>query len=204
MQLPQSQAFLASSGTLLFNVTVAWFLHALDTLRGRTIVREFERAAEESGFPYEPRITWAQPGMFEEITLNKVRAWSKENLDGKVLYMHTKGAFTVHPANEDWRMSMESRLLGPWRVRLEDLDAVDAVGMHWITPQQFSQRGVDASFFAGNFWWARADYLAQLNPISPLELATRYAAESWIGMKNPRVKDLAPGWPVYLFSCKRA
>lgn len=42
--------------------------------------------------------------------------------------------------------------------------------------------------------WADGAYLATLAEVGT---ASRYHAEGWIGTGNPRVCDLAPGWPVY-------
>lgn len=179
---------------------VAWFIHALDTPRGHEIVQEFCDLAVESEFIVEPFITWAQPGEFEEVTLNKLRECSIDNPGAKVLYTHTKGAYTVHLINEVWRVTMATRLITPWHVRLADLEEVDAVGLHWLTPGMTDQSGTRVakhSFFGGNFWWARADYLATLPLLPTLTAATRYRAEHWIGRGKPKVKDLSPGWPAY-------
>jgi hypothetical protein len=48
------------------------------------------------------------------------------------------------------------------------------------------------NFFAGNFWWASADYLGKLAAPS---MANRWEAEKWIGTGKPRVCDLIPGFP---------
>jgi hypothetical protein len=49
-------------------------------------------------------------------------------------------------------------------------------------------------FFAGNFWWARASYLRTLEP--PLE-ESRWQAETWVSLGEPKVYDVLPGWPNY-------
>jgi hypothetical protein len=46
--------------------------------------------------------------------------------------------------------------------------------------------------FGGNFWWANANYLRTL---PPLRYKDRFDAETWIGLGNPLVHDLLPGWP---------
>ena len=73
----------------------------------------------------------------------------------------------------------------------------DAVGCHWLTAEQFSswapQEFPDGTpFFGGNFWIARCDYLRTLPEPST---RSRFDAERWIGLGDPRVLDLNPGWP---------
>jgi hypothetical protein len=73
----------------------------------------------------------------------------------------------------------------------------DAVGCHWLTAEQFSswapQEFPDGTpFFGGNFWMARCDYLRGLPEPST---RSRFDAERWIGLGDPRVLDLRPGWP---------
>lgn len=180
---------------------LAWFCHALDTPLGHEIVQEFRDLAAEAGFNVIPEITWASAGEFEEVTLNRIRVWSDGHSTARILYTHTKGAYTVHPMNEAWRMTMASRLIGPWPSRVSELDDVDAVGLHWLTPGDTNRDGskvAEARYFGGNFWWARADYLLRLPELPKLTAENRWEAEAWIGLGNPRIKDLSPGWPTYL------
>jgi hypothetical protein len=184
-------------------MTIAHFYHALDTEQGQRIYGEHKFLMDEAGFgPDLFEVTWVKPGEgFEDVTLRKLHAWAKgAEPDSKVLYGHTKGAFHPDPIQENWRRTMDSRLTGAWFPRLFELDAFDVVGLHWLdsgaTNLQFGIVVVDP-FFGGNFWWARADYLAVLPDLSVLAEETRFEAEGWVGKSNPRVKDLSPGWPTY-------
>src|SRR5580704_13335877 len=117
---------------------IAWFLHALDSELGSEIVVEFKAAAAEVRFPAEPIVTWVQPGQWEDHTLNRARAWSHDNPDGLVLYMHTKGAHHAfvkdgHDTQKLWRGVMTDRLLCAWVARLEDLQGYDTSGVWWLT-----------------------------------------------------------------------
>jgi hypothetical protein len=170
------------------------FYHALDTADGHRIYDEHLALMSETGFsPDMFEVNWVKPGDgFEELTLNRLRAAAKPG--DRILYSHTKGAFTRHPINENWRQAMDSRLIGPWRSRVCELDDYDLVGMHWLTPEEFGQRGVKSPFFGGNFWWTRGEYILTLPEVPP---GDRYAAENWVGSGNPVVKDLSPGWPTY-------
>ena len=82
---------------------------------------------------------------------------------------------------------MTRHVITGWRDCLDLLGQVDAVGCHWLPPQDGLW-----PFFGGNFWWATAAYLRQL---PELDWTTRWRAEDWIGIGQPKVHDLLPGWP---------
>lgn len=173
---------------------VAWFLHALDVPRGHEIADELQAFAEEARFPVKPLITWAQPGEFEELTLNKIRKWSRANPGAAVLYCHTKGAYHVFDGTEQWRSCMADRLIGAWPPRLAELCAYDTTGVHYLTREEFPDHVVDP-YYAGNFWWATSDYLAKLPKLPKLTEEARGQAEVWIGSGNPNWHALETGWP---------
>jgi hypothetical protein len=120
-----------------------------------------------------------------------------------VLYAHTKGAAAPGPHQDAWRRSMTCALLSELGRNLEALEAdYDAVGSHWLTPEEFppERRYVDGRwtttpYFGGNFWLASASFLRAL-PEPPLE--SRHDAEAWIGRgpRPPRALNLVPGWPL--------
>jgi hypothetical protein len=139
-------------------------------------------------FPY-------QGDGFEQVTLGFLRDWARvQPEDRPVLYAHDKGSFHPSEQNDLWRREMTSGLLDEWQLNVEILQDSDAVGLHWLTPEEFGWEGIISPFFGGNFWWANAGYLASLP--APQE-ATRFQAEAWIGLGDPQVVDLAPGWPPY-------
>lgn len=114
-----------------------------------------------------------------------------------VLYAHTKGARDNSPWNALWRRSMTSHLVSGWEQSAGFLErnGTDAVGCHWLTPEEHHDPPdyvVESPFFGGNFWVARASYLRRL---PPLESQYRHQAEEWVGLCNPVVRDLLPGWP---------
>ena len=136
---------------------------------------------------------------FEQVTLACVREHARAGRSRAILYAHTKGAYRTDPLSDVWRQDMTARVVAGWESALALLDeGRDAVGAHWLepgTPSPDGQVTTDGPpFFAGNFWLASAAYLATL---SEPGTASRYHAEGWIGTGNPRVHDLAPGWPVY-------
>lgn len=136
---------------------------------------------------------------FEQVTLQAMHDWAKEaGPDTPVYYAHTKGAFQDYPANHRWRRSMDSALINSWHDWVAELDsgAYDAIGLHWLTHQDYPDWISPARpMFGGNFWWARAGYLASL---APVEHGSRWHAEGWVGTGFPRVHDLQPGWPSYV------
>ena len=175
---------------------VAWFLHALDVPRGHEIADELIQLAAEARFPVLPRITWAKPGQFEELTLNKIREWSIENPGYAVLYCHTKGAYHVFSGTDQWRRCMADRLIGAWPPRLKELADHDTTGVHYFTEAEFGREIVGvANYYAGNFWWANSDYLATLSVLPELNAEDRGEAEVWIGRGNPNWHALETGWP---------
>jgi hypothetical protein len=177
-------------------VSIAWFCHALDTPAGHDIVREFQSAAAEVQFPATIRVTWASPGTFEDVTLNQVRVWSQENPGGHVLYTHTKGASNQWESQFYWRSVMLDRLLRAWPARVADLVNYDTSGVWWFTPETMPEHVV-SPYYAGNFWWARASYLATLPELPRLTEDARYEAEAWVGRGEPRARWMSQEWPVF-------
>lgn len=146
---------------------------------------------------------------YEQWTLAAMHRWAKAaDPQTPVYYAHTKGAYQDHPFNHNWRRGMEALLMGTsaihtWRDRVGDLASGkwDAVGLHWLTPDDFPVTiSVGRPMFAGNFWWATAGYLATLPEVeggNPMLGYNRFKAEEWLGQLQPRVLDLKPGWPEY-------
>jgi hypothetical protein len=131
---------------------------------------------------------------FEEQTLWHVWQWARDQEDpaAAVLYMHAKGTYNRVPVNHWWRRQMTRALLTRWRDHEAALNGgVDAVGCYWATPAD--DPGVPAPHFSGNFWWARAGYLASLP--EPVWAGSRFDAEMWIGQRRPVIRNLLPGWP---------
>jgi hypothetical protein len=133
---------------------------------------------------------------FEQVTLAALHMWCQDaDPEIPVFYGHTKGAFSNHPVAAPWRRAMTAVCVARWRDRVADLAAVDAAGLHWLTPEAFPGY-VSSPFFGGNFWWATAGYLASLAPVDPGDV-NRYSAESWVGTGNPVVRALSTAWPEY-------
>lgn len=107
------------------------------------------------------------------------------------LYCHSKGAGNPSGFQDAWRASMTRHVVDGWRRCTDILTSSDATGCHWLTPRRYPAH-VTSPYFGGNFWWATAGYLASLPECST---GRRHDAERWLGLGNPRVFDLLPGWP---------
>jgi hypothetical protein len=150
-----------------------------------------------TGAGLHPPDTWIKASTgYEQLTLTALRDYAMKSTDDEpVLYAHTKGARHSCQCNAYWRRSMTSHVIGDWRRCVHFLSSHDAVGCHWLTPQEHHdppERSVTTPYFGGNFWWARSGYIRCL-PV--LDNTSRFGAESWIGQAGPRVCNLLPGWP---------
>lgn len=131
---------------------------------------------------------------WEQLTLQRVHQDVHEVPgDFAVLYAHAKGSSRDTDDNAAWRRSMTRVLVRGWESCADLLSqGYDAVGCHW---SEIAVPGQPARVsFAGNFWWARASYLRKL-PVP--ENKTRWSAETWVSLGDPKVYDLLPGRPDY-------
>jgi hypothetical protein len=72
---------------------------------------------------------------------------------------------------------MEYFAIDHWRDCVKALQDHDACGVNWRT--------TPSPHFSGNFWWAKASYVANL----PHAIGTGYVdPEMWIGINAPKVK----------------
>lgn len=178
------------------------FYHLWTGGYGEEIWQEHEQVLNESGFPEEVVKVRRVSDGYEDITLNALREFCRTAVpDTPVFYAHAKGA--AYPlylrckdtgrlsddVNARWRQDMTDRLARCWRQRMADLRDHDVVGLYYVEPPAAS-----ASHFAGNFWWARAGYIATLPPLPRLDALNRWEAEKWVCSGNPRVKALSRGF----------
>lgn len=119
---------------------------------------------------------------YEQPTIRAMHQRCKElPADMPVLYTHAKGSYSTSGFNDNWRRTMDERLVPAWPEILGYLSEADTVGMYW--------REAPKPHFSGNFWWATAGYLASLPEVTD---ETRYDAEFWIGQGKPSFRDLDP------------
>ena len=126
---------------------------------------------------------------WEQVTLEKVHEFA-QNDDGAIFYAHTKGAWSRSELARQWRVSMTHDTVTRWQECVQALRQVEAAGPYWL--KSWEPEHVDHDFFfAGNFWWARSDYVRTLDPVG---VENRYQAEGWIGLKKPTVKNMRDGY----------
>lgn len=119
---------------------------------------------------------------WEQVTLEALHDFVQIE-DGKIFYAHTKGAWNNTDLSKAWRESMTADTVVRWKECVNALDSHDAAGPFWLQSREPEHRD-HKFFFAGNFWWANAHYLRDL---PELNYETRFQAEGWIGLNDPKV-----------------
>lgn len=127
--------------------------------------------------PFEtPKIVQRHNNNFtnENDTLYSMWQFSNLNKTAKILYIHTKGIsyqFHIFRKNVDaWRLYLEFYTIHKWKDCLEKLNEYDIVGTEWtrsdtyVAKNQQINLSKNAGRYAGNFWWANAKYISELNP----------------------------------------
>ncbi len=128
---------------------------------------------------------------FEFPTLTFLHEFCKTH-ECKAFYIHTKGVSRNSPMTDGWRRYMAHFIIERHADCLAALDSHDVCGVNWT---QFPW-----PHFSGNFWWARSQYVAGLEPLSGLATSRRFNAdapwlearhecERWIG-SHPSVRPL--------------
>ena len=118
-----------------------------------------------------------------------------EKGDANILYMHSKGITHLQNARaknvRSWRRYLEYFLIDEWQKCQEALQSANLCGAEWLNCTKTIARQMETpGFFAGNFWWARADYLqtcrdAPPRPWNPEQLyRDRYFCEVFIATGN--------------------
>lgn len=149
------------------------------------------------------KVQYNENKILEANTLQSLWEFCKENPDYRVMYFHTKGLthtteYNCSITTNAWRIYLEYFVIHKWKICLEDLNFYDCVGAEWINQTKFFNSEIEqftygkCLHYAGNFWWATAKYINQLeldyiyNEESGL---TRWKSEMWIGTKNPNYKS---------------
>jgi len=120
--------------------------------------------------------------LHEIPTLNKIKEFSKTNPNSYILYLHTKGiSWPDDYQNEnDWIDMMLYFLVHRFRQCISKLNkGYETLGCNYTT----KAHGKEIPHYSGNFWWAKAEYLDQLNSLSPK--SHRNDAEFWLMKQKP-------------------
>ena len=142
-----------------------------------------------------------QPNVYEGQTLEKMYEHC-QNDDGYVFYFHNKGmmSYTTHipGAIKDWRHYMQYYNLEKWEDCIAKLDeGYDCCGVDWVERHDIKLDFV-VQHYAGNFWWAKCEYIRKLK--HPLHIEEymdvdammrelenyRYCFELWMATGNPK------------------
>ena len=142
-----------------------------------------------------------QPNFYEGQTLAKIYEHCQQN-DDYVFYFHNKGisSYTTHipGAIKDWRNYMQYFNLEKWKDCVAKLDeGYDCCGVDWVERHDIKLDFV-VQHYAGNFWWARSDYIRKLK--HPLKIEDymdveammrelknyRYCFELWMATGIPK------------------
>jgi hypothetical protein len=151
--------------------------------------------AQQRGMTLGAHFSDIDMNRYEAPTLDAMQNWARAHRRSAALYFHTKGVSEPSDAGRTaWRHLMQRHVIERWRQNLQMLQAADAVGVGWYD---------DHPHFSGNFWLARADWLASLPPIHRYQQEhtnlrildqpwDRMACERWIGARpGIRVVSLA-------------
>ncbi|HYV89717.1 MAG TPA: glycosyltransferase, partial [Candidatus Polarisedimenticolia bacterium] len=118
----------------------------------------------------------------EAPTLTLIRLFAEFHRQARILYLHTKGASHPQPTlqNADWRRMMLYFLVERHEQAIAALTSADVVGCNLLEAPK--------RHFSGNFWWAKASYLAGL---APVPAGDRHEAEWWVlSGQNARAQSL--------------
>jgi hypothetical protein len=138
---------------------------------------------------YLPGVTVAEADTgWEQVTLNAVHDFAQTD-NGAIFYAHTKGAWAGSELAKSWRVSMTHDTVTRWQECVKALQTHETAGAYWLRSSQ-PEHEEHEHFFAGNFWWARSDYVRTLDPV---KTDTRYQAEGWIGLGKPTAYVMREG-----------
>jgi hypothetical protein len=123
----------------------------------------------------------------EADTLNALWNFCSIHPDYHVLYFHSKGV--SHTALEfkttiiNWVEYLEYFVIDRWRSCVLQLQTHDCAGTEWIPQHIVELNSISSCHYAGNFWWANANYLASLDPTFLYQ--SRHSPELWINTLSP-------------------
>lgn len=124
---------------------------------------------------------------YETPTLSRLWQWCGENEAGAAMYLHTKGVSAPGDLGKKaWRELMQICVVAAWQENLDRLAVADMVGVDWQDNPRYPH-------FAGNFWMARADWIARLpspedyrrrgGPMIAGHGWDRMSSEMWLGSR---------------------
>ncbi len=150
-------------------------------------ITEINKLVEKLSFRHKITIFHAgeDPQLYEFPGIDMVCRIANQKPNSRILYIHSKGVTRyggpTQKPSELWRRYMEYFVVERWESCLKALEEVDICGVDWTLSES-----TGFPFFAGNFWWGRANYISRCR----LERNNRYDCENFIGTgDNPIVKS---------------
>ena len=126
----------------------------------------------------------------ENLTINKVIEYSKNNKDNYILYIHSKG---ITSKTSYWR-----DLMNYWNIiRYKDCLNILDRGYHTVGINLRSLLKKYFTFYSGNFWWANSNYISTLDYIK--NIYNRINAEHFLLKKYKTNKHISISGP-YIYS----
>lgn len=135
----------------------------------------------------------------ETDTLYSLWSYANQNPDAKILYFYNKGVTHFNHGSwfyttNSWRLYMEYFLIQRWKDCIEKLESYDTVGTEFMKQSNYwdgnnNWREEFNWHYSGNFWWANASYLKNLDPdylFSNEENNIRMRAEFWLCTNKPK------------------
>lgn len=149
---------------------------------------------------------------FEFITLNHLREFCRSTEPSRIWYIHSKGSgnckskTVIHDPKDNWRYFARWRLT--YNIILHWKEFHDALKENEVSGSRLQRidrikkvvvAGKKSYIlkYAGNFWWARSDYVKKL-PLLPRQARPHFGrlkAEKWICKKVRNVANInIPGF----------
>jgi hypothetical protein len=131
----------------------------------------------------------------EADTLLALWQYCQANPQARVLYFHCKGVSHYEQKNgvwkikdgltvDSWRRYLDYVVLEQWQHCVNKLDLYDCAATEWLDHTLYDGKNNFDPHYSGNFWWARASYVAKLDP--RLLYGSNYTqCEKWISTGSP-------------------
>lgn len=134
--------------------------------------------------------------------IDQVKKIAARDPDTYVLYIHSKGVSYQDSDKaintRSWRRYLDYFTISLWKTCVEHLKNHDSCSVEWLNDLNYCiSEIVNPGFYAGNFWWARGDYIQTCPDIwlkkndPEWAYSHRFDCERFIGWgKNHRPKTL--------------
>lgn len=140
-------------------------------------IKKTEELIQKTSFAHKIQLIHfsENPRFCEFPGIEMVQTIAKEKPEAHILYLHSKGVSYLDPDKarnvQSWRRFMEYFTIERWQDCMESLETSNMCGVEWLNCHHTSSQKIEQpGMFAGNFWWARADYLRTCPPMQGTHL----------------------------------